>query len=206
MYKVFNQKRTILFTENLTISQQSANDVIVEINDTDDPLRSYSRFLKHENRKKLVLLCRDHVEKVFQKFSSGFKRIDAAGGLVKNPKDELLMIYRLEKWDLPKGKIEKNEEIKIAAMRECEEETGIEHLKIVKELSPTYHIYTLKNKTVLKKTYWFEMLAGHNSVLVPQTEEDIEEVKWMNRDDVKTALENTYDSLKELIIQHYLNA
>ena len=51
--------------------------------------------------------------------------IEAAGGLVKNENGDYLFIYRNDKWDLPKGKIEKDEKTKVAAVREVEEECGI---------------------------------------------------------------------------------
>ena len=51
--------------------------------------------------------------------------IEAAGGLVINRKGEYLFIYRNDKWDLPKGKLEKGERKRQGAVREVEEECGI---------------------------------------------------------------------------------
>src|SRR5687768_2564827 len=60
------------------------------------------------------------LKKAFQK---KFTPVLAAGGLVQNEKEELLMIYRKGKWDLPKGKLDKNEKLEDCALREVMEET-----------------------------------------------------------------------------------
>jgi ADP-ribose pyrophosphatase YjhB (NUDIX family) len=146
-----------------------------------------------------IFLLDENPGKVFELLLDKCKLIEAAGGLVKNDKGELLMIFRNEKWDLPKGKIEKGESPEIAAVREVEEECGIGMLTIIRPLSPTYHTYLHKEKFVLKKTYWYEMTCADNRALTPQVEEGISEVKWMNEADVKMALENTFHSIADVI-------
>lgn len=146
-----------------------------------------------------IYLCGEDPEKLFETLKSKCELIDAAGGLVKNEKNEVLMIFRNGKWDLPKGKLEKNETPEIAAVREVEEECGIKKLSISKTLTPTYHTYILNGKIVLKKTFWYEMLCGDNGELVPQIEEGITEVKWMNRIEIDKALKNTFLSIKDVM-------
>src|ERR1035437_7141982 len=118
------------------------------------------------------------VELTFKELCKKFKYIEAAGGLVLNNKGKVLMIHRLGVWDLPKGKIDKGETSRKAAVREIEEESGIGKLKIIKSLPPTYHIYTLKGKRILKKTFWFKMTSSDTKKPIPQTEENIDEVSW----------------------------
>jgi 8-oxo-dGTP pyrophosphatase MutT (NUDIX family) len=153
----------------------------------------------HEKFFRQIYLFDEHPEKVFEMLQSKCKLIDAAGGLVRNEKNEMLLIFRNGKWDLPKGKLEKDETPAYAAIREVEEECGIKELTITKPLSPTFHTYIHKEKMVLKKTYWFEMICTDKKELIPQTEEGITEVKWMKEEEVKNALENTYHSIVDVL-------
>jgi len=136
----------------------------------------------------------------FENFSKRFKFIEAAGGLVLNDKGKVLMIHRLGVWDLPKGKIEKSEFPSNAAAREIKEECGIGKLKIIKELPSTYHIYEMKGKKYLKRTYWFLMTCSDDSKPVPQAEENIDEVRWMSKTRMKGInSKNTYASILEVL-------
>ena len=58
----------------------------------------------------------------WEAFCSKHTLIEAAGGLVYNIENQLLMIFRNNKWDLPKGKLEVGENIQECAIREVEEE------------------------------------------------------------------------------------
>jgi len=142
-------------------------------------------------------------EQQFNNFRAAFMAIDAAGGMVSR-NGKFLFIFRNGKWDLPKGKIEKGESPGQAALREVEEECGVFDLKIVKELSPTYHIYqspyedTL-GQWVLKKTFWYEMEYNGSEEGTPQFEEGITEVRWLEKKETGEVLKNTYENLKELI-------
>ncbi len=145
-----------------------------------------------------IYLISENPEKLFELLQSKCKLIDAAGGLVKNNRSETLMIFRNGKWDLPKGKLEKNETPEEAGLREVEEECGIKKLSIVKTLEPTFHTYILKEKIVLKKTYWYEMFCADKKQLIPQIEEGITEVKWMSPNEVERAMGNTFLSIKDV--------
>jgi len=137
-----------------------------------------------------------NIELLFKKFKRKFKNISAAGGVVKNSNEEILFIYRNDVWDLPKGKIEKGEEIKEAAVREVQEETGVQHLNIIKSLEITYHIYTYREKKILKITYWFLMITDFTGELQPQFEEGITKVAWLNQQQIQYAMENTYANIE----------
>lgn len=127
--------------------------------------------------------------------------IDAAGGIVRNSKDELLCIFRLGKWDLPKGKCEKGEKTHETAQREVMEECGITNIRIMEEEAQlTYHAYQIKGKTVIKRTFWYAMLFEGNESLTPQIEEDITEVRWISPDHIHEILQNTYPSIKHLFV------
>jgi ADP-ribose pyrophosphatase YjhB (NUDIX family) len=130
-----------------------------------------------------------------------FKVVKAAGGLVRK-KDKFLMIYRLKKWDLPKGKKEKNENNKQAAVREVEEECNI-NVKLGAKICTTWHTYTMNKRAMLKKTKWYIMDSVDDSRMKPQVEEDIEEIRWMSPKEVYHALEHSYKSINYVFEQFY---
>jgi len=139
------------------------------------------------------------LEKLKKAFFKNFTQIAAAGGIVQNEKKELLFIYRLDKLDLPKGKMEKWEDAETCAVREVEEETGVTKLKLKKKAGETYHTYNAFGKHFLKTTYWFYMTCSSKQTLVPQAEEDISAIKWVNTKDIKEPMKNTYASIKDII-------
>ena len=130
------------------------------------------------NVTKLFIICSD-VEQLKEDFFSFFSVIDAAGGVVTNNNGDILLIKRFGKWDLPKGKVDDNENFENAAMREISEECGITSLDLKKELNTTYHTYYLNNQQILKQTHWFEFEYKGNEPLAPAKEEDITEAKWL---------------------------
>lgn len=132
---------------------------------------------------------------------SKFKVIKAAGGLIKK-KDKMLMIYRMKKWDLPKGKQEGNEKSKETAVREVEEECQVE-VKIGKKICTTWHTYTMNKNNMIKKTRWYEMELIDDSYSRPSIEEDIEELRWMTPKEVYHALENSYRSIRFVFEEYY---
>ncbi len=122
----------------------------------------------------------------------------AGGGLVYNKKGEVLFILRDGKWDLPKGGKNKGEKMHDTAMREIEEETGVGKLTISKKLQKTYHVFKRNGRFKLKITHWFEMTSDYDGELVGQIEEGIEKVAWLNPEQTKEALKNSYENIKLL--------
>jgi 8-oxo-dGTP pyrophosphatase MutT (NUDIX family) len=199
MYKVFFNDRTVflgtLFKESLL-----KDSLHFEIENRNDVLKAWKIFLKDAEGKDLYLSAPD-VDQLRQFFFSHFKIIEAAGGIVLNQQKELLSIIRWGKWDLPKGKIEKNESKELAALREVEEECGISGLALGQHKTTTYHIYPSPNNEkefILKPTYWFSMEYYGKEILKPQLSEDITHAQWLNKQSLIEARENTYTSLKEL--------
>lgn len=128
-------------------------------------------------------------------FFKHFTLIKAAGGLVRNKKREVLMIFRAGKWDLPKGKLDEGETIEECARREVQEETGLQELEIGKLIEITYHTYVQFGKHILKESHWYAMDATGDEKLIPQTEEDITEITWANTEDVKKYISNTFPTI-----------
>lgn len=122
----------------------------------------------------------------------------AGGGLVYNKKGDVLFIYRDGKWDLPKGGIEKGEDIQNTAMREVEEETGVSNLRITKKLQKTYHIFKRNGVYKLKITQWFEMRTNFEGIPVGQIEEGIEKAVWVSPNEIPEILKKSYENIKLL--------
>jgi len=148
----------------------------------------------------LVVSVKDY-DAIKQYLRSKFKVVKAAGGLVRK-KDKFLMIYRMKKWDLPKGKQERNEKSKQTAVREVEEECNVS-VKLGKKICTTWHTYTMNRSAMLKKTRWYVMDVSDDTRMKPATEEDIEDVRWMNRKEVYHALEHSYKSINYVMEQYY---
>ena len=137
-------------------------------------------------------------------FSKGMLVIEAAGGMVYNKMGELLMMFRRGHWDMPKGKLDDGETIEHCALREVEEETGLSTLKLTAALQTTYHTYIYQGNTVLKPSYWFMMEYTGAETLVPQLEEDITELRWVDRLDAAELIKNAYPSIREMIEKYFL--
>lgn len=130
-----------------------------------------------------------------------FRIVKAAGGLIRK-KEKFLMIYRMKKWDLPKGKKEKNEKYRGTASREVAEECNIT-VKLGRKICTTWHTYTMNKKAMLKKTKWYLMDSVDDTRMKPAMEEDIEELRWMNPKEVYHALEHSYKSISYVFEQYY---
>ena len=132
---------------------------------------------------------------------SRFKVVKAAGGLIRK-KDKFLMIYRMKKWDLPKGKKDKGERYKETAVREVGEECNVT-VKLGRKICTTWHTYTMNKRAMLKKTRWYVMDVIDDSKIRPALDEDIEDVRWMSQKEVYHALEHSYKSISYVIEQYY---
>ncbi|MBI2270108.1 MAG: NUDIX hydrolase [Bacteroidetes bacterium] len=199
VYKIFAKDKCVYLVDDKSAFPDRNDARIITFVSASQLMKEYETFIQQEGQSGLYIFSAD-LELLWKEYRGLFQRIEAAGGVVKNRKDELLLIFRHKRWDLPKGKIEKGEEIKHAALREVQEECGIKEIKIIKELPSTYHTYLLKNKHVLKRTYWFEMnYSGSTDKLIPQLEESITDARWMNAKEVWEALKNTYPLIKEVL-------
>lgn len=145
------------------------------------------------------VLLHNNLKDLKKAFFKQFSLIEAAGSIVQNDKKELLFIYRLNKWDLPKGKLEKGEDLQTCAVREVEEETGVMNLTIHKKVGETYHTYNAFGKHFLKTTYWYYITCPSEQSLVPQTEESITDIKWVKTKKIQEQMSNTYPSIKEIV-------
>ncbi|WP_300436721.1 NUDIX domain-containing protein [Christiangramia sp.] len=198
MYKVFVNDIPIIVSTQKEIGE----------NYTSFPLKSVR--LKKVIRKILkgklhyVHLHHNDESKLLKLLLKKMKVVTAAGGMVVNSKKEILFIYRNNRWDLPKGKTEKNESIEASAIREVEEETGVQDLEIKRFITRTYHVFKRKGKLRLKETYWYEMYTDYAGELVPETNEGIKKAKWKNFKKSQKALTKSYANIKMLFPEKFL--
>lgn len=198
MYRIFVGQTPIILSTKRDLGEAYLSLPIKETN-----IKQIIKRIKKEGLQN-VNLYHPKEHKLLKHFKKQIKPITAAGGLVYNSKNEILFILRKGYWDLPKGKVKKEEDLERAAMREVEEETGVSQLKITKALTPTFHTLKRKGKYRLKITHWFEMYTDYDRELVPQTDEDITRVEWMNFKKSQKALQNSYENIKLLFPHEYL--
>jgi 8-oxo-dGTP pyrophosphatase MutT (NUDIX family) len=196
MYKVFVNERPIVLS-NTPLGLQNGPGFAF---DGAQQLKALYTAFKEKPTLEGITVFADDFETLKEAFWAMFKVIEAGGGIVQNSTGDYLFIKRLGFWDLPKGKLYKGESIEAAALREVEEECGITGLTITAPAGQTYHTYEHKGNEVLKVTHWYYMQTDFAGDLVPQTEEDITEVRWMSKEEVKAVvLKNTYPSIAELV-------
>jgi 8-oxo-(d)GTP phosphatase len=181
---------TIDFHDDVLIIEPS-RDVIIK-------LLYLLRSRKLKNLDSVTILTENKKE-VKDFIKSRFTVIKAAGGVVTKGQ-RILFIFRLGKWDLPKGKFDKGETPQECAVREVEEECAIK-VKLGPEICKTWHTYTHNRKSILKKTYWYAMENLNDSTMRPQKEEGIDEIRWLNHYEAKVALINSYPSMRYLYKQ-----
>jgi ADP-ribose pyrophosphatase YjhB (NUDIX family) len=197
MYKVFFNDRVIYLNDHCDGQLRATCDFVWEYTDFRDLKIQLNHFLSNY---RLRSGCFYYKKKgtLFSKFLSLFDIVEAAGGLVRNQEQDVLVIRRFERWDLPKGHVEKREDIQHAAVREVTEECGLQDVKILRSLPTTYHCYEMNFKKVMKRTYWFEMICEKDEILIPQTEEGITEVRWFKPNELEEVTKSTYSSLIDI--------
>jgi len=193
MYKVFVGDKPIVLTTVVEKETNFKNYLLNTVNMT-KVIRKLNTTALEE-----VRLIHKNKDKLIKKFLKKLPNVVAGGGKVYNGKEEILFIFRNDKWDLPKGKAERNETIEETAIREVTEETGVNGLKITKPLDITYHIFKRNGRYKIKITYWFEMKTSFDGNLYAQEEEGITKVAWLNNDQANKALENSYANIKLLV-------
>jgi hypothetical protein len=199
MYKVFINERPIILTDSFC---QESGFTHLDYHDITIP-EIISKLTK-ESISGMVLFCKN-LEESWDDFKNNFKVIAAAGGLVLNKENEFLFIFRGYKWDLPKGRVEKGEKIKEAAVREVQEECGISNVIVQEFLITTYHIFYYNEKIKLKETQWFQMKLNDREILTPQLEEGITDVVFKNKEDSVRALQNSYKNINLVFKAFYQN-
>ncbi|MFL9839106.1 NUDIX domain-containing protein [Flavobacterium sp. ST-75] len=192
MYKVFVNDKPLFLTNQV---EKETDFKLFLLESVDIEQLIISMF---NNKVKKAFLYHPDEKETLKKLKEKIPVAKAGGGLVYNKKGEVLFIFRNGKWDLPKGGIEKGEGIEDAAIREVEEETGVKNLKITQKLQKTYHVFKRNGSYKLKVTHWYEMKTDYKGKLQGQENEGIEKVAWLNPEQIREALTNSYENIKLL--------
>jgi 8-oxo-dGTP pyrophosphatase MutT (NUDIX family) len=198
MYKVFVNDKPFFLTNEIV----KETDFQIFLLESTDIVQLVIKM--YNNKIKKCYLYYPDEKIMFKKLKEKIPVQRAGGGLVYNTKGEVLFIFRNGKWDLPKGGKEKKEKMKATAMREVEEETGVNKLTITKKLQKTYHIFRRNGIYKLKITQWYEMTSDFSGIAVGQLEEGIEKAAWLNPTQIQEALKNSYENIKLLFEEEKL--
>jgi 8-oxo-dGTP pyrophosphatase MutT (NUDIX family) len=192
MYKVFINDKLIILSNEVSKSEISDTFLLKDID--------FEWLIGKITSGKLdkVILYHDNSDELLPLLYTKLPLVEAAGGLVKNATADVLFIFRNGKWDLPKGKTEKGEDIRQTAIREVEEETGVKGLVITDFIQRTHHVFKRNGEYRLKLTHWYAMRTAYDGELIPQEEEGIMEVVWKNETQANEALQNSYGNIKLL--------
>lgn len=197
MRRIHFENRSITICSPQEHSLNDPNALIMSCNNRSQ-IESLPTFFDNATQISKIYIPTQREEEVFGEICSHFEQVEAGGGLVKNRAGDYLMIFRNGLWDLPKGKLEDGESIEQCALREVEEETGLDCLEAERLICITHHTYHRNGKFCLKHTYWYEMLYNQPIDLVPQFEEDIQKAAWVAKSALSEYLIGTYPSITEV--------
>ena len=192
MNEIFLDNKSIILTN---VQENIENEKYFRLKDVS--LDEIIEALSHKGVER-IYLYHPKAEKLMKKFKQLIPTIKAGGGIVYNQEGKVLLIKRNGKWDLPKGKKEKGENIATCALREVEEETGVKKLLIQRFRTITYHIFKRDKQYFLKETYWYDMTTTYKKKLVPQTEEGIEKVCWKDEVTAKELAKSSYKNIQKI--------
>lgn len=197
MHKVYFERRCIVICSEDDQALQDPNAICFSMGDGFS-IHSLIHMFKLSDSLMKICIPTDDIEGAYRRICAEFYEVNAAGGLVSNRRGDYLLIRRNGMWDLPKGHQEPGEDIKVCAMREVEEETGVHELELRDLICITDHCYYRNDKWHLKHTWWFDMLYTNPLDLTPQTEEDITQAAWVAKSSLPTCLTNTFPSIAEV--------
>lgn len=123
----------------------------------------------------------------------------SSGGVVIFGNTILLLKKFNGDWVLPKGRIEKDESIRDAALREVLEESGVK-AEIVKYIGMVHYKYknAKKNEMVYKTVHWYLMKTNCMDC-TPQKKEGFVDAKFVHIDKVKELVR--YKDEKKIILK-----
>ncbi len=188
-----NKAEKLVFVGNILIKNANAGFIFEVISKSQ--VKDLGKLAK-------VTFWVENKEKIKKSVKSKIPLIKAAGGVVENHKNEILMMKRLGHWDLPKGKADPGENSATTAQREVEEECNVQ-VFVKEKVCTTWHTYFLKEKLVLKRTKWYRMVLITDKKMKPQKEEGIEELRWMDRNDVEQSMAESYKTIEYVVSKYY---
>lgn len=199
MYKVFVENRPIILCQknNYTLDSRIFFESKIKSLEKD----VYPYFVEDREKLPYIIICED-AHATFQRLFRKYEWIEAAGGIVEKD-NHFLFIKRFGKWDIPKGKLEKNEDPELGCVREIEEECGINGPEILYKIVETFHTYRYKDVPTLKRTHWYALTYDGNDELKPQRSEGITKAKFVKSEKMYKIRANTYSSIIEVINDYF---
>lgn len=199
MRKIYFDRRTIIICRPEEATLSDPNAVEFHFKQPSDISALVEMFELSSTLEKIYIPSAEP-EDCYKKICGEFREVNAAGGLVENKRGDYLLIKRDGLWDLPKGHQEAGEDIKVTALREVQEETGVDDLSLGDLICVTDHCYKRNGIWHLKHTWWYRMYYLKPLDLTPQTEEDITKAAWVAKSSLPPFLKNTYPSIKEVFL------
>ncbi len=192
MYTIFKNDTSIILTDDRNILSLNNCFLWSDFNQKDELNALLSK------SKATYYMYADDLDLMWTDFKNMYRIIEAGGGIVSNDKDDILFIFRHGKWDLPKGKIEEDETREAASVREVEEECGLQNVELLSYFNTSYHIYEEGDEEILKVSYWYRMYSEELD-LIPQIEEGITDLAWVDKKDIPEILRNSYSNIVMLL-------
>lgn len=199
MHKIYFDRRTIIICRPEEATLSDPNAVEFHFKQPSDISALVEMFELSSTLEKIYIPSAEP-EDCYKKICGEFREVNAAGGLVENRRGDYMLIKRDGLWDLPKGHQEAGEDIKVTALREVQEETGVDDLSLGDLICVTDHCYKRNGIWHLKHTWWYRMYYLKPLDLTPQTEEDITKAAWVAKSSLPPFLKNTYPSIKEVFL------
>ncbi|GDX48686.1 hypothetical protein LBMAG25_15040 [Bacteroidota bacterium] len=210
MYKIYINNTPVYLTTRhgnaIPDSNEASSDIFITDHTSQKTILDTLDTINNAKGLRACYLLSRNPKLVLNNIIRFYKLIEAAGGIVLNSNDEILLIFRRGKWDLPKGKLNSGETKRRGAIREVKEETGIKKLRVIQSLklyqgkqSCTYHSYVENGESCIKASYWFLMHTPDTGKLVPQLEEDIVQAVWVHRSQLPEYLDHTFGSVRDII-------
>lgn len=197
MHRIYFEKRCLVICPEGDAALSDPNAVIFRLGEQLD-IHTFVTMFESSPSLQRIFIPSDDVEGTYRRVCSEFREVNAAGGLVSNRRGDYLLISRNSLWDLPKGHQEAGEDIAVTALREVQEETGVDELVLRDLICITDHTYIRNGVWHLKHTWWYDMLYSAPVDLTPQREEDITKAAWVAKSSLPPFLKNTYPSIVEV--------
>jgi ADP-ribose pyrophosphatase YjhB (NUDIX family) len=197
MHKIYFEKRCILICGPDDTILSDPNIVLFSLGDSLD-IHELVGMVEVSDSLQRVCIPSSDTKGTYEAICAEFLEVNAGGGLVSNRRGDYLLISRNGLWDLPKGHQDPGEDIAVTALREVQEETGIQDIILRDLICITDHCYRRNGIWHLKHTWWYDMLYTDPTDLTPQTEEDIAKAAWVAKSSLPPYLRNTYPSIQEV--------
>lgn len=197
---IYINERPLLLTGEKGSLAPDYNGAATLFSPTDTEI-SQTMTLLEKGELPMAVLRHHSVPALFETVKGHFTVYEAAGGLITNEADEVLLMFRRNKWDLPKGKLDEGETLEACALREVQEETGLKNVTLDHKITETLHYYPLKDKKILKRSHWYRMFFTGTELTIPQIEEDILDIQWIRPENLGKYMAYSYENIRQVFLK-----